>query len=83
MDTAAIALLAVAFGAFAVYLVVKRQWWQASGAFALGTALLLMLATAGNHSRPEHDIVLAISAPLMVYFLAIAAVLARARRRPR
>jgi len=81
MDTAAIALLGVAVGAFAVYLAMKRQWRSASGVLALGGAIALILATSGNHSRAEHDIVLAVSATLMAYFLAIAVVLARARRR--
>ena len=82
MDTAAIALLGVAVGTFAVYLAVKRQWWSASRILALGSAVLLGLVTAGNHSRSEHIIVLAVSATLMAYFLAATAfVLAETRRR--
>ena len=65
MDTAAIALLGVAVGAFVVYLAVIRQWWSASGTLAFGIAIVLMLATSGNHSHAEHTIVLAVPAPLM------------------
>jgi hypothetical protein len=79
------AMLGAAFGLAVVVLVVKRQWWKASGICALGTMFLLDNMTEGNRSRTEHNVVLAIGLVLLAYFLAVvvAATATQTRRHDR
>jgi hypothetical protein len=79
MDSAA--LVAAICGAAVAYGVVKRQWWKASGSFAIGSAGLLNFVTAGNHSHLEHLVVFAMSNILIAYFLIVVVVVGRAQRR--
>jgi uncharacterized membrane protein len=69
-------------GVGVICLVAMRQWWIASGVFALGAIWLLNILTEGNKSQAEHNVVLATSLLLLAYFLIVVGAAAkRAQRR--
>jgi len=63
------AFFGVFYAAIVTYCVLKRRWWRASGTLAIGIVMVLGAATEGNHSRPEHNIVFAVSLLLLAWFL--------------
>jgi len=65
------------------YLLVHRQWWNASGMLALNSAFLVIIVTGGNQSRSEHRVTFAASAILFGYGMIVAAASVRAQRRAR
>ena len=82
MDSRALiaALFGAAFGAAVAYRIVRRQWWDASGICALGTAALLGIVTEGNKSRLEHNVVFAVELVLLACFAVAVRAGIRARR---
>jgi hypothetical protein len=74
------ALIGVAIGAAIAVCVGSRQWRDASAIGAIGTAFVLGVVTEGNHSRLEHNVVLAVELLLLACVVATRAG-RRARRR--
>ena len=72
------ALFGVAIGATGCYLLVRRDWWRATGGLALGLAALLNLITEGPHSPGEDLAKFTVTAGLMVIF--VVAVVVHQRR---
>ncbi len=72
------AVFGAAIGALGCYLLVKRSWWRAIGALAIGGAALLNLVTEGAHSRGEDTVKFAATGILMALFV-VACVSARRR----
>ena len=75
------AIISAVISAAVTYSIVRRQWWRASGAVAMGSSALLNLVTEGSQSHAEHKAVFAASITLLAFFLIAAFADARARRR--
>jgi hypothetical protein len=63
------ALFGVATGAVGCHFLIRRDWFRATGALALGAAALLNLITEGTHSPSEDLAKDAVTAGLMVIFV--------------
>ena len=85
VDTQAlvIALFGVAIGAIGCYLLVRREWWRATGFLAIGVAALLNLTTEGPHSPREDLAKSAATAVLAGIFVVALVAHARQLRRAR
>jgi hypothetical protein len=59
----------------------ERRWWIATGASAFGGATVLILVTAGAHSRVEHNVVFSLSLAALTYWAAAFAADRRTRSR--
>jgi hypothetical protein len=69
------------YGGIAVWLVaLRKRRWAAAGQVAFGAVLLIMMATEGNRSRAEHNVVWLASCVLWAFFLVCVAIDARSRR---
>jgi hypothetical protein len=64
-----------------VYQAARRRWWAASGSLAFGAGLSLGTATAGNHSRIEHDVVFAVELATIAYYMIASAADRKASKR--
>jgi hypothetical protein len=74
-------IFGAAVGAAACRLIIRRDWLTASGAVAIGIAVLLGTVTEGNRSHAEHTAVFAITMCLLVYFAVAVAAGQRARQK--
>jgi hypothetical protein len=59
----------------------KQRWWGVSALCAFGIGTELGIVTEGNHSRPEHNVVLAVELVLLAWFVIASRAGRRARRR--
>jgi hypothetical protein len=59
----------------------RQQWRGVSALCALGIGIELGIVTEGNHSRPEHNVVLAVELILLAWFVIAAGAGRRAQRR--
>jgi threonine/homoserine efflux transporter RhtA len=75
-------LAGAVYGGIAVWLVAlrRRRPWTAAGLIAVGSWLLITMATAGNRSRAEHKAVWLASCVLWAFFIVCVAMDARRRR---
>jgi hypothetical protein len=83
MDSTALvtAIFGAALGAAVCYRVVKRQWWIASGIFAIGSASMLNIVTEGVHSHLENRVKFAGTMILFACFVIAGVADAITRRR--
>jgi hypothetical protein len=69
------------YGGLAVWLVaLRRRPWTAAGLIAVGSWLLITIATAGNGSRAEHKALWLASCVLWAFFIVCLVMDARSRR---
>ena len=83
MDARAVfaAIIGVAIAAAVDSRAGKRQWWGVSAFCAFGTAVELGIVTEGNHSRSEHNVVFAVEAVLIAFWVVATGMLALRRDR--
>jgi hypothetical protein len=73
-----------AYGALISWVVaLQRRRWAGCAMLAIGASLLLGIATAGNRSRAEHNIVWLIQCAFLAFFAVCAVLDSRAKRRLR
>jgi hypothetical protein len=73
-----------AYGALISWVVaLQGRRWAGCAMLAIGASLLLGIATAGNRSRAEHNIVWLIQCAFLAFFAVCAVLDSRAKRRLR